>query len=180
VRGKISDLICDQELVLSGPPFNPVVNIDELSYSEFVQKANEVITPLNPEGHPPPGVYSPTMRNLIDRLKVSRNNDLQSYASVVKNGTPRSSPSSVQSYNRSDLPEDRSESVEFEDIEYEEKVVTAAVQSVKGTSARKRKSPPKAGVPKAIKKMILSFASLDLENSQYAISTVQKKSALPR
>ena len=32
VRGKISDLICDQELVMSGPPFNPVIDLDELSY----------------------------------------------------------------------------------------------------------------------------------------------------
>jgi len=56
VRGKISDLICDQGLVMSGPPFNPVVNLDELSHNEFVKKANKVITPLNPEGHPPPGV----------------------------------------------------------------------------------------------------------------------------
>ena len=50
VRGKISDLICDQEPVMSGLPFNPVVN------TEFMDRASEVITPLNPEGHPPPGV----------------------------------------------------------------------------------------------------------------------------
>jgi len=32
VRGKISDLICDQEPVMSGPPFNPVVDLNALSH----------------------------------------------------------------------------------------------------------------------------------------------------
>ena len=32
VRGKISELICDQELVLHGPPFNPVVDLASLSH----------------------------------------------------------------------------------------------------------------------------------------------------
>ena len=72
VRGKISELICDQEPVMSGPPFNPVVDLNILSHEQFVDRASAVITPLNPEGHPPPGVYSPTMKSLIDRLEVSR------------------------------------------------------------------------------------------------------------
>jgi hypothetical protein len=186
-RGKITDLICDQELVLSGPPYNPVVNLDDLSHTEFVNRAKEVITPLNPEGHPPPGVYSPTMQNLIDRLEVSRMKDSQSYASVVKDGSPRSSSSSVQSYNGSVLSEDLSESLESANMEPDAKEVTAKVQSVKSVSSlkirssRKRKTPPKVVVEKANKKAV-SFSTLDMEkkNSQYAISTVQEKSALPR
>ena len=67
VRGKISELICDQELVLHGPPFNPVVDLASLSHEQFVNRASRVITKLNPEGHPPPGVSSPTMMNLIDQ-----------------------------------------------------------------------------------------------------------------
>ena len=63
VRGKISDLICDQELVLHGHPFNPVVDLDSLSHEQFVTRASIVITKFNPEGHPPPGVSSPTMMN---------------------------------------------------------------------------------------------------------------------
>ena len=92
---------------MSRPPFNPVVNLDELSHKEFVEKANKMISPFNPEGHPPPGV-----KNLIDRLEMSRNKDSQSYASMVKDGSPRSSPSSVQSFNGSVLSEDRSKSIE--------------------------------------------------------------------
>ena len=91
VRGKISDLICDQEPVLHGPPFNPVVDLDSLSHEQFVTRARRVITELNPEGHPPPGVSSPTMMNLIDRLEISKNEGLSSYASVLKNGSPISS-----------------------------------------------------------------------------------------
>ena len=72
VRGKISDLICDQELVMSGPPFNPLIDLDELSHEKFVDKASEGITPFNPEGHPPPGVYSPTMKNLARDMKKRR------------------------------------------------------------------------------------------------------------
>jgi len=137
VRGKISDLICDQELVLSGPPYHPVINLDDLSHTEFVNRAKEVITPLNPEGHPPPGVYSPTMQNLIDRLEVSRMKDSQSYASVVKDGSPRSSSSSVQSYNGSVLSEDLSESLESANMESDAEKVTAKMQSVKSVSSLK-------------------------------------------
>jgi hypothetical protein len=88
VRGKISDLICDQELIMSGPPFNPVVDLDSLSHEQFVKRASRVITKYNPEGHPPPGVSSPTMMNLIDRLEISRNEGRSSYASVLQNGSP--------------------------------------------------------------------------------------------
>ena len=101
VRGKISELICDQELVLQGPPFNPVVDLDSLSHDQFVNRASRVITKLNPEGHPPPGVSSPTMMNLIERLEISRNEGRPSYASVLQNGSPTSSQSSVPSYRGS-------------------------------------------------------------------------------
>jgi hypothetical protein len=186
VRGKISDLICDQEPVLSGPPFNPVVDLDSLSHDQFVTRANEVITSLNPEGHPPPGVYSPTMKNLIDRLEVSRMKDSQSYASVVKDGSIRSSSSSVDSYNGSVLTEDRYTSDEVDDIDFKETVVTAAATSPERATTRQKKSSPKKAVQKSTKKMKVSFAPLDMKNtsdlksSQYAISTIQEKSAPPR
>jgi hypothetical protein len=47
VRGKTSELICDQELVLQGPPFNPVVDLDNLSHDQLVKRASRVITKLN-------------------------------------------------------------------------------------------------------------------------------------
>ena len=111
VRGRISELICDQELVLHGPPFNPVVDLASLSHEQFVNRASRVITKLNPEGHPPPGVSSPTMMNLIDRLEISRNEDRPSYASVLRNSSSTSSPASVQSYRGSVLTEDRSSDI---------------------------------------------------------------------
>ncbi len=157
-----------------------MVNLEELSHNEFVQRANEVITPWNPEGHPPPGVYSPTMKSLIARLEVSRNEDGQSYASVVKDGSLRSSSSSVPSYNGSVLSDDLSESIEENDknvFEYDNKTTDAAVQAVKG--APKRKTPSKVA-PKLHKKMKVSFAALNLENRQHAVSTVQESSAAPR
>ena len=180
VRSKISDLICDQELVMSGPPFNPVVNLDELSHTDFVNKANEVMTPFNPEGHPPPGVYSPTMRNLIDRLEVSRTKDPSTYASVVRDSSTRSPSSSVPSYNGSVLSEDRYTSDEVNDIDYKETAVTAEANSPKRALPRTTTSSPKKAVQNATKKMKVSFAPLDMKNSQYAISTVQEASALPR
>ena len=158
-----------------------MVNLEELSHNEFVEKANEVITHWNPEGHPPPGIYSPTMKNLIDRLEVSRNEDTQSYASVVKDGSLRLSPSSVQSYNGSVLSADLSESIEENDtnaVECNDKATAATVQAVRG--APKRKSPSKVASQKLHKKMKVSFAALDLENRQHAISTVQETSAAPR
>ena len=154
VRGKISDLICDQELVLSGPPFNPVVNLEELSHNEFVQKANEVITPWNPEGHPPPGVYSPTMKSLIARLEVSRNDDGQSYASVVKDGSLRSSPSSVPSYRGSVLSDDLSESIEESD------------KDNKTTDAAPKRKTPSKVEPKLHKKKIDNTPSPQCRNRQ--------------
>ena len=179
VRGKISDLICDQEPVLHGPPFNPVVDLDSLSHGDFVTRARRVITELNPEGHPPPGVSSPTMMNLIDRLEISKNEGRSSYASVLQNGSPRSSPSSspVQSYNGSVLSEDRYTSDEVDDS----KKVDAAP-----ASPRQTKSPRKTTVKKTTKKIKVSFAPLDMastsdsRSSQYAISTVQERSAAPR
>ena len=156
---------------MSGPPFNPLIDLDELSHEKFVDKASEVIIPFNPEGQPPPGVYSPTMKNLIDRLEISRNEDRPSYASVIQNSSPTSSSSSVQSYRGSVLTEDRSSRDE-----------SANIQSLKSASSRKRKTPPKVKVQEARKKTV-SFLILDMErtkNSQYAISTVQETSAMPR
>ena len=184
VRGKISDLICDQEPVLHGSPFNPVVDLDSLSHEQFITRARRVITELNPEGHPPPGVSSPTMMNLIDRLEVSKNEE-SSYASVLKNGSPRLSPSSVQSYNGSVLSEDRSTSDEVDDIDDNQTIVNAAVKPQERVSPRTKTSSPKKTVQRA-KKMKVFFAplnmsnTLDFKNSQYAISTVQEKSAPPR
>jgi hypothetical protein len=169
VRGKISELICDQELVLHGPPYNPVVNLDALSHSQFVKKASEVITPANPDGHPPPGAYSPTMKNLIDRLEVSRTTDQQSYASVVKDGSPRSSSSSVHSYSGSVLTEDRYTSDEVDDIDFKETVVIAAATSQERASPRQQKSSPKKAVQKATKKMKVSFAPFYFGFEDYSI-----------
>ena len=59
---------------------------------------------------------------------------------------------------------------------------SAKIQSLKSASSRKRKTPPKVKVQEASKKTV-SFLTLDMErtkNSQYAISTVQETSALPR
>ena len=42
------------------------------------------MTPFNPEGHPPPGVNAQSMKILIDRLELDKNNDRASFASVVK------------------------------------------------------------------------------------------------
>ena len=122
--------------------------------------------------------------NLIDRLEISRNEDRPSYASVFQNSSPTSSPASVQSYRGSVLTEDRSSPDESANIEHEVKAVPAGVQSLKSASSRKRKTPPKVNVQKAYKKTV-SFLTLDMErtlakNSQYAISTVQEASALPR
>ena len=86
---------------MSGPPFNPVVDLVNLSHYQFVNRASRVITKLNPEGHPPPGVSSPTMMNLIECLEISRNEGRPSYTSVLQNGPPTSSQSSVPSYRGS-------------------------------------------------------------------------------
>jgi hypothetical protein len=150
---------------MSGPPFHPVVDLNSLSHEQFVDRAS---------------VYSPTMKSLIDRLEVSRMTNSQSYASVVKDGSPRSSSSSVQSYNGSVLSEDRYTSDEVDDIDYNETVAAAVA-----ASPRPKKSQPKS-VKKTTKKMKVSFAPLDMTNtldsksSQYAISTVQERSAPPR
>jgi hypothetical protein len=123
-----------------------------------------VIIEFNPEGHPPPGVSSPTMKNLIDRLELSRNEDQPSYVSVLQSSSRTSSSSSVQSSRGSVLTEDRSSPDESANIEHEVKVVTAKVQSVKSASSRKRKTPPKVIVQKAIKKKV-SFSTLDMERT---------------
>ena len=93
---------------------------------------------------------------------------------MVKDGSLRSSPSSVPSYRGSVLSDDLSESIEESDKD--NKTMDAAVQAVGG--APKRKTPSKVE-PKLNKKMKVSFAALDLENRQHAISTVQESSAAP-
>ena len=181
VRGKISELICDQELVLQGPPFHPVVDLDNLSHDQFVKRASRVITKLNPEGHPPPGVSAPSMMSLIERLEISRDEGRPSYASVLQNGSPTSSQSSVPSYRGSVLTEDLSSPDDAAHVEHEETAVTAtaksAAKSPARASPRTRKSRPQKVVKKTMK---VSFAPLDMTSSQYAISTVQERSAPPR
>ena len=83
IRRVMSDLISDQEPVLS-PPFNEVIDLDSLDEEEFVAHASKVMTEENPEGHPPPGAYAPTMKSLIERLDQASNKERTSYASVVQ------------------------------------------------------------------------------------------------
>ena len=59
IRGKMSEMISDQEPVLE-PPLNPVIDLDSLTHNEFVDQASKVIDEYNPEGHPPPGVSMST------------------------------------------------------------------------------------------------------------------------
>ena len=68
----MADLPEDQEPVMKGSPFNPIVDLTKLSHDKFITRAKEVITPWNPEGHPPTGVLSPSMQSLIDGLEVTR------------------------------------------------------------------------------------------------------------
>ena len=82
IRRVMSDLISDQEPVLS-PPFNEVIDLDSLDEEEFVAHASKVMTEENPEGHPPPGAYAPTMKSLIERLDQASSKERTSYASVV-------------------------------------------------------------------------------------------------
>jgi len=37
IRKQMTDLMEDQEPVMKGPPFNPVVNLSKLSYEELVR-----------------------------------------------------------------------------------------------------------------------------------------------
>jgi hypothetical protein len=101
LRQKMAELMEDQEPVLKGPPFNPVIDLSALPHDEFVSRARQVITSGNPEGHPP-GLSSPTMKSLIDGLEVTK----ETYASVTNPMQNRSSPSE-SSYNGSVLTEDR-------------------------------------------------------------------------
>ena len=91
----MADLLEDQEPVMKGPPFNPVVDLTTLSHDAFITRAKEVMTPWNPEGHPPTGVSSPTMQTLIDGLEVTR----ESYASIA-NPMKNKSPPSESSYRK--------------------------------------------------------------------------------
>jgi hypothetical protein len=93
---------------------------------------------------------------------------------------------SVQSYNGSVLSEDRYSSDEVDDIDYKETVVTAASEVTGTCITMNEEVVSKKAVQKATKRMKVSFAPLDMTNtldfksSQYAISTVQERSAPPR
>ena len=43
----MTDLMEDQEPVMKGPPFNPVVNLSKLSHEEIVTRESQVFTPCN-------------------------------------------------------------------------------------------------------------------------------------
>jgi hypothetical protein len=62
----MADLLEDQEPVLQGPPFNQIIDLTKLSHENLLTRAKAVITPWNPEGHPPTSV------SLIDGLEVTR------------------------------------------------------------------------------------------------------------
>ena len=163
IRQQMADLLEDQEPVMKGPPFNPVVDLTTLPHDEFITRAKEVTTPWNPEGHPPTGVSSPTMQRLIDGLEVTR----ESYASIA-NPIRNKSPPSESSYNGSMLSEDR-ESLE------KEKHPTVFSPKAKAKTVKK--------TTKAIK---VQFASLEIKpvnktrGNQHAIATLQEKSNAPR
>lgn len=114
VRGKIADLICDLEVVIIDPTFNPVIDLEALPHKEFVERAEQVMTPLNPEGHPLPDVLIPTMENLLDRLEISRFVGQESYASVANPNRSPSPVSSPSSYNGSIFLADCSTPIEEE------------------------------------------------------------------
>ena len=78
IRQQMADLLEDQEPVLQGPPFNQVIDLTKLSHENLITRAQAVITPWNPEGHPPTSVSSPTMQSLIDGLEVTR----ESYSAI--------------------------------------------------------------------------------------------------
>jgi hypothetical protein len=54
-----------------------VSDLNSLNHEEFVKQAQQVMTPFNPEGHPLPGVNAPSMKVLIDRLELAKNNGSQ-------------------------------------------------------------------------------------------------------
>ena len=53
IRQQMASLLEDQEPVLQGPPFHQIIDLTKLSHENLIKKAKEVITPWNPEGHPP-------------------------------------------------------------------------------------------------------------------------------
>ena len=71
----MAELLKDQEPVMKGPPFNPVIALSALSHDDFVNHARQMITTGNPQGHPP-SMSSRTMQSLIDGLEVTK----ESYA----------------------------------------------------------------------------------------------------
>ncbi len=122
-----------------------------------------MITPWNPEGHPPTSVSSPTMQSLIDGLEVTR----ESY-SAIANPMRAKSPPSESSYNGSILSEDKD-----------------SFEKEQGPTV----FPPKATAAKAVKKtkaLKVQFASIELtpvnkaKRSQHAVTTLQDKSKAPR
>ena len=130
IRQQMASLLEDQEPVLQGPPFNQIIDLTKLSHENLIKKAKEVITPWNPEGHPPTSVSSPTMQSLIDGLEVTR----ESY-SAIANPMRAQSPPSESSYNGSILSEDK-DSIEkqLSPIMFSPKATAAkAVKKNKGT-----------------------------------------------
>ena len=159
----MEDLLEDQEPVMKGPPFNPVIDLSSMSHDDdFINHARLVITTGNPQGHPP-GMSSPTMQSLIDGLEVTR----ESYASIANPMRNQSTPSE-SSYNGSILSEDReSLKTEKHPIVFSPK---AKAKTVKKTT-------------KAIK---VQLSSLEIKpvnktrGNQHAIATLQEKSNAPR
>ena len=125
----MASLLEDQEPVLQGPPFNQIIDLTKLSHENLIKKAKEVITPWNPESHPPTSVSSPTMQSLIDGLEVTR----ESY-SAIANKMRAKSPPSESSYNGSILSQDK-DSVDKEQSPIMFPPKATAAKAVKKTKA---------------------------------------------
>ena len=182
IRKEISDLICDQEPVLHGPPFNEIIDLASLTHDEFVARASMVMTVYNPEGRPPSRAHLPPMNKLIDALDDAKDSERESYASVADPNRKASPVPSTASYNGSVLSADRSE----EDSHAPETRSDSVLASVRAT-AKRVSSPQKVKVQKAKRPRKVSFAAsaspLQLESkrsNQYAISTIACKSAMAR
>jgi hypothetical protein len=172
----MAELMEDQEPIMNGPPFNPVIDLSTLSHDEFVSRARQVITTGNPQGHPP-GMLSPTMQSLNDGLEVTR----ESYASVtnpMRNKSPPSmrtnSPTSESSYNGSVLTEDRESINDYN--------LSTVVESIQPTTKEK------TATKKAAKIMRVKLAPLEMtavkrvktRRTTHAIAMLQDQSSAPR
>ena len=122
-----------------------------------------MITPWNPQGHPPTSVSSPTMQSLIDGLEVTR----ESY-SAIANPMRTKSPPSDSSYNGSILSEDQ------ESFEKEQDPTVFPPNATATTAVKKTKT------------LKVQFASLELtpvnkaKRNQHTFATLQDKSKAPR